>query len=118
MKTLTILSAAIVASFAMPIGAASARTCDQLVAACERVGGRGCADPERVANCKRTHKYVAPSGRIWTATSGQGFSCEDHADGCSRKGGGATCTSPERLAACHKTGYWVGPSGKRYKAER
>lgn len=61
----------------MPLPA-SARTCEQIAAACVKVAIKGghdknewrriCFEPKRMAECKRTGKYYAPSGgRIWHA---------------------------------------------------
>jgi hypothetical protein len=48
---------------------ADATTCRQRAANCVRLGGvvATCSEPSRMANCKQTGVYTAPSGRAWEA---------------------------------------------------
>lgn len=57
-------------AFALIIGTtfANATTCQQRAANCNRLGGGGaCFESSRMASCKKTGTYVAPSGRTWEA---------------------------------------------------
>jgi hypothetical protein len=51
--------------------AASAETCQQRANNCVGKGGKpaDCHDPQRLAQCKRTGQYTAPSGTVWQATA-------------------------------------------------
>jgi len=45
---------------------AAAWTCAERAARCQELGGgAGCLEASRMASCKATHQYVAPSGRSW-----------------------------------------------------
>jgi hypothetical protein len=54
------------ATFASP---ADATTCRQRAANCVRLGGSpgNCSEPSRMASCKQSGVYTAPSGRTWEA---------------------------------------------------
>jgi hypothetical protein len=57
---------------------ASARSCNQIAAACLKIAVDGgsnkaewqqkCYEPERMATCRNTLSYNAPSGKVWPAT--------------------------------------------------
>jgi hypothetical protein len=57
---------------------ASARSCNQIAAACLKIAVDGgsskaewqqkCFEPERMATCRKTLSYNAPSGKVWPAT--------------------------------------------------
>lgn len=50
---------------------ADATTCRQRAANCVKLGGvpANCNEPSRMAACKQTGVYSAPSGRTWEAKS-------------------------------------------------
>ena len=76
MKTLA-LGLAGAAVLMMTSWPASARSCNEVAAACLKVAIKGgyneaewrqkCYEPKRMADCRRTGRYHAPSGKIWPA---------------------------------------------------
>jgi len=49
---------------------AYAATCEGIATQCVQLGASrsDCFNPQRIANCRRTGQYHAPSGRVWTAS--------------------------------------------------
>jgi hypothetical protein len=74
-----IVSLGLAASAALLLTSApvSARSCNEVAAACLNVAIKGgynkaewqrkCYEPKRMADCRRTGRYHAPSGKIWPA---------------------------------------------------
>ena len=60
------------ATLAITATAALAETCSQRAANCVSKGGTkgACYEASRMADCKRTCQYVAPSGNVWDASTG------------------------------------------------
>lgn len=67
MKALAILLGVFVLTIAA--APADATTCKQRAANCVRLGGSpaNCSEPSRMATCKQSGIYTAPSGRTWEA---------------------------------------------------
>jgi hypothetical protein len=58
-----------VLAFAAIASPADATTCKQRAANCIKLGGvqATCSEPSRMATCKQTGVYTAPSDRTWEA---------------------------------------------------
>ena len=75
--TIAMCACAVVSALLTVSTPVSARSCNEIAAACLKVAIKGgyneaewrrkCYAPKRMADCRRTGQYHAPSGKVWPA---------------------------------------------------